>query len=90
MAAGLIAPPSIRPPDVTAGERGPQGPLSGGSRLADQLFSWVCLASGLLVLVVLGLAGVVSWPSEVMVRLGSAVAVVWLGGAVAVPGSGAH
>jgi phosphate transport system permease protein len=51
----LIAPPTIRPPDVTAGERGPHGPLSGGSRLADGIFSGVCLASGLLVLVVLGL-----------------------------------
>src|SRR5207237_908834 len=43
------------PPDVVSGERGPYGPLSGGSRLADRLFSGVCLASGLLVLVVLGL-----------------------------------
>ena len=32
-----------------------RGPLHGGSRRADQLFSWLCLASGLLVLVVLAL-----------------------------------
>jgi phosphate transport system permease protein len=30
-------------------------PLTGGSRLADRMFSWICLASGLLVLVVLAL-----------------------------------
>jgi phosphate transport system permease protein len=53
----LIAPPSTtRPPEVEA-PRGaaPKGPLHGGSRRADQTFRWVCLASGLLVLVVLGL-----------------------------------
>jgi phosphate transport system permease protein len=52
----LIATPSTtRPPE--AGPRPPtaKGPLHGGSRLADQTFRWVCLASGLLVLVVLGL-----------------------------------
>ena len=53
----MIAPPSTtRPPEV-ATDRGeaPKGPLHGGSRLADQTFRWLCLASGLLVLVVLGL-----------------------------------
>ena len=33
----------------------PRGPLQGGSRLADQTFRYLCLAAGLLVLVVLGL-----------------------------------
>jgi len=61
----LIAPPRIRPPDVTSEERGPHGPLSGGSRLADRLFSGVCLASGLLVLVVLGLI-LISTSNEAM------------------------
>ena len=32
-----------------------KGPLHGGSRRADQVFRWLCLAAGLLVLVVLGL-----------------------------------
>jgi phosphate transport system permease protein len=51
----LIAPPSTtRPPEV-APEPAAKGPLDGGSRLADQVFRWLCLASGLLVLVVLGL-----------------------------------
>lgn len=47
----MIAPPSTTRLAVAA----PKGPLHGGSRLADQLFSWLCLAAGLLVLVVLGL-----------------------------------
>jgi phosphate transport system permease protein len=52
----LIAPPTTtRPTEAAPSERGPKGPLHGGSRLADRLFSWICLASGLLVLVVLGL-----------------------------------
>jgi len=52
----LIAPPSTtRPPEVAAQPPTPKGPLHGGSRLADQTFRWVCLASGFLVLVVLGL-----------------------------------
>ncbi|HKN38100.1 MAG TPA: phosphate ABC transporter permease subunit PstC, partial [Acidimicrobiia bacterium] len=50
------APPSTtRPPEVAAQPPTPKGPLHGGSRLADQTFRWVCLASGFLVLVVLGL-----------------------------------
>jgi phosphate transport system permease protein len=40
-------------------------PLQGGSRLADQTFRWMCLASGLLVLVVLGLI-LVSTTKEAM------------------------
>ena len=52
----MIAPPStIRPPEVAVGGRGPEGPLHGGSRRADRIFSWVCLGSGLLVLVILAL-----------------------------------
>ena len=51
----MIAPPRTRGPELTTGVRGPKGPHHGGSRLADKLFSWLCLASGLLVLVVLGL-----------------------------------
>jgi phosphate transport system permease protein len=52
----LIAPPSTtRPPEIAAEPGGPKGPLHGGSRVADQIFSWLCLAAGLLVLVVLGL-----------------------------------
>ena len=52
----MIAPPSTtRPPEVAAQPPTPKGPLHGGSRLADQTFRWVCLASGFLVLVVLGL-----------------------------------
>jgi phosphate transport system permease protein len=50
----LIAPPTIRQAEIIPG-RGPKGPLHSGSRRADQIFSWLCLASGLLVLVVLGL-----------------------------------
>jgi phosphate transport system permease protein len=61
----LIAPPSTtRPPEV-APEPGAKGPLAGGSRLADQTFRWLCLASGLLVLVVLGLI-LVSTSNEAM------------------------
>jgi phosphate transport system permease protein len=52
----LIAPPSTtRPPEVFPEPPPPKPPLHGGSRRADQLFSWLCLGSGLLVLVVLGL-----------------------------------
>ena len=50
----MIAPPTTRQPEIAPGG-GPNGPLSGGSRFADQFFSWVSLAAGLLVLVVLGL-----------------------------------
>src|SRR5205807_7015426 len=52
----LISPPiTTRPPEVIPEPGMPKGPLHGGSRLADGIFRWVCLASGLLVLVVLGL-----------------------------------
>jgi len=52
----VIAPPSTtRPPETGAAATNGKGPLHGGSRLADQTFRWVCLASGCLVLVVLGL-----------------------------------
>ena len=52
----MIATPSTtRPPETAPPTEHPRGPLHGGSRLADQAFRWVCLASGLLVLVVLGL-----------------------------------
>ena len=52
----MIATPSTtRPPEAEPRTGVPEGPLHGGSRLADQLFRGVCLASGLLVLVVLGL-----------------------------------
>jgi phosphate transport system permease protein len=52
----LIASPSTtRPPAVTPERPSPRGPLHGGSRLADQTFRGLCLAAGLLVLVVLGL-----------------------------------
>jgi phosphate transport system permease protein len=47
----VIAPPS----PTTLAVAVPSAPLNGGSRLADQTFRWLCLASGLLVLVVLGL-----------------------------------
>jgi phosphate transport system permease protein len=57
----LIAPPSTARLAVAA----PKGPLHGGSRRADQLFRWLCLASGLLVLVVLGLI-LVSTTNEAM------------------------
>jgi phosphate transport system permease protein len=51
----LIAPPSTtKPPEALPGV-GPRRPLRGGTRRADQLFSWLCLGSGLLVLIVLGL-----------------------------------
>ena len=53
----MIAPPTtIRPTELAPADGGaPSGPLHGGSRLADQAFRWLCLAAGLLVLVVLGL-----------------------------------
>lgn len=52
----MIAPPSTtRPPEAAPEPAAPKGPLDGGSRRADQMFRWLCLASGLLVLVVLGL-----------------------------------
>jgi phosphate transport system permease protein len=77
----LIAPPTIKPPDVTAGRRGPHGPLSGGSRLADRIFSGVCLASGLLVLVVLGLILVSTsheaWPAFRQEGLGFLTSKTW-------------
>lgn len=50
----MIAPP--RAIDVGTAPGGARtGPLRGGSRLADQTFRYLCLAAGLLVLVVLGL-----------------------------------
>jgi phosphate transport system permease protein len=50
----VIAPP--RQSDVDPISEGvPRGPLQGGSRLADQTFRYLCLAAGLLVLIVLGL-----------------------------------
>src|SRR5581483_12052689 len=53
---GVIAAPSTtRPPEIGVPEANGKGPLHQGSRLADQTFRWICLASGLLVLVVLGL-----------------------------------
>jgi phosphate transport system permease protein len=62
----VIAPPSTtRPPEIAAQPGAPKGLLHGGSRLADQLFRWLCLASGLLVLVVLGLI-LVSTTNEAM------------------------
>jgi phosphate transport system permease protein len=61
----VIAPPSTaRPPEVATAP-GAKSPLQGGSRLADQTFRWLCLASGLLVLVVLGLI-LVSTSNEAM------------------------
>jgi len=56
----IAAPSTTRPPETgLAGAglpvAGGKGPLHQGSRLADQTFRWICLASGLLVLVVLGL-----------------------------------
>ena len=52
----MIATPSTtRPPEAQPRPGAPKGPLHGGSRLADQTFRWICLASGFLVLVVLGL-----------------------------------
>jgi phosphate transport system permease protein len=61
----LIAPPSTtRPPEVVP-VPGAKGPLQGGSRLADRTFRGLCLASGLLVLVVLGLI-LVSTSNEAM------------------------
>ena len=62
----MIAAPSMtRPPAAAPPPGAPKGPLEGGSRLADQLFRWLCLASGLLVLVVLGLI-LVSTTNEAM------------------------
>jgi phosphate transport system permease protein len=62
----LIAPPSTtRPTEVFPEPGTPQGPLDGGSRLADRTFSALCLASGLLVLVVLGLI-LISTSNEAM------------------------
>ena len=50
----MIAPP--RATDVDTAPGGARtGPLQGGSRLADQTFRYLCLAAGLLVLLVLGL-----------------------------------
>jgi phosphate transport system permease protein len=49
----VIAPP--RATDATAPGGARTRPLQGGSRLADQTFRYLCLAAGLLVLVVLGL-----------------------------------
>jgi phosphate transport system permease protein len=50
----VIAPP--RATDVDTAPGGARdGPLQGGSRLADQTFRYLCLAAGLLVLIVLGL-----------------------------------
>jgi len=61
----VIAPPSTtRPPEVVS-QPGTKGPLHGGSRLGDQMFRGLCLASGLLVLVVLGLI-LVSTTNEAM------------------------
>lgn len=52
----MIAPPSTtRPPETATPAVDGKGPLHQGSRRADQAFRWICLASGLLVLVVLGL-----------------------------------
>jgi phosphate transport system permease protein len=53
----VIAPPTTtRPTELAPAEGGAsEGPLQGGSRLADRAFRWLCLAAGLLVLVVLGL-----------------------------------
>lgn len=50
----MIAPPRATDVDIAPGGARP-GPLRGGSRLADQTFRYLCLAAGLLVLVVLGL-----------------------------------
>ena len=61
----MIAPPSTTRPEVAPEPRSPKGPLQSGSRRADQLFSWLCLGSGLLVLVVLGLI-LVSTGNEAM------------------------
>ncbi|HEV3365299.1 MAG TPA: phosphate ABC transporter permease subunit PstC [Acidimicrobiia bacterium] len=50
----MIAPPRHTDVDPIS-EGAHKGPLQGGSRLADQTFRYLCLAAGLLVLVVLGL-----------------------------------
>jgi phosphate transport system permease protein len=51
----ITLPSTTRRPEFAVDAGGPKGPLHGGSRFADRLFSWICLAAGLLVLVVLGL-----------------------------------
>lgn len=63
----MIAPPTTTRPTEVVPEPGggPKGPLHGGSRLADQMFRLLCLGSGLLVLVVLGLI-LVSTSNEAM------------------------
>jgi len=62
----LIALPSTaEAPEVDADRGGPKGPLHGGSRFADRLFSWICLGAGLLVLIVLGLI-LISTSNEAM------------------------
>jgi phosphate transport system permease protein len=60
----IAAPTSTTPPEAALSED-PKGPLHGGSRLADRLFSWLCLGAGLLVLVVLALI-LVSTSNEAM------------------------
>jgi phosphate transport system permease protein len=61
----ITLPSTTRRPDTVAPETNGKGPLEQGSRLADQTFRWICLASGLLVLVVLGLI-LVSTTKEAM------------------------
>jgi phosphate transport system permease protein len=61
----LIAPPSTTKPPETLPGAGPKRPLRGGARRADQLFAWLCLGSGLLVLIVLGLI-LISTSNEAM------------------------
>ena len=61
----IALPSTTRPTALEPEPESPKGPLHGGSRLADQLFRWLCLASGLLVLVVLGLI-LVSTTNEAM------------------------
>jgi phosphate transport system permease protein len=78
----LIAPPSTtRPPEVIPEPGSPKGPLTAGSRRADQLFSYLCLGSGLLVLVVLGLillsTGHEAWPAFRQEGLGFITSKVW-------------
>ena len=52
----MIAPhTTTRAPEVPFEPNGSKGTLQGGYRLADRLFQGLCLASGVLVLVVLGL-----------------------------------
>ena len=61
----MIAPPRTAPVDLNCEGARSSGPLHGRSRLADQTFRYVCLAAGLLVLVVLGLI-LVSTGNEAM------------------------